>query len=132
MMRFIEFLGLRRRNRKKNLARIQLCEHVVYTSIPGTNNSFRVDAGNTNTATQRHLHAYARPMGGGSELYAVNIDGTGHDGSSGIEIPKSHADYFRNRLAFNIPQSNIIERLEMKNIHPERYSWILIENSEVK
>ncbi|GAB6057107.1 hypothetical protein JCM31598_02240 [Desulfonatronum parangueonense] len=51
--------------------------------IPGTKNSYRVDPENITTRTIKHSHVYAKPKGEGKFIYAVNIDGSGHDGSSG-------------------------------------------------
>ena len=82
-------------NEKRILCRVELFEHETYKLIPGTNNSYRTDAGNTNTQTIKHSHVFAKPKGSGSELFSVNIDGSGHDGSSGTEISSSHANYFR-------------------------------------
>jgi len=107
------------------LEQIQLFEHIVYKTIPGTRNSYREDPNNTNTRTIRHSHTYAEPNGRGRELYAVNIDGSGHDGSSGIEIPSAHADFFRG-LGYNINQNNILESLDFNNISNLNYSLILI------
>jgi hypothetical protein len=60
--------------------RVQLFEHETYKLIPGNRNSYRTDAGNTNTQTIKHSHVYAKAKGGGAELYSVNVDGSGHDG----------------------------------------------------
>ncbi len=104
--------------------RIQLFEYETYKLIPGTNNSYRQDAGNTNTQTIKHSHTYAKPKGGGAELYSVNIDGSGHDGSSGKLIPSSHADHFRS-LGYKINQNNILESLELGEMDESTYTLIL-------
>ncbi|MET1256145.1 hypothetical protein [Aliikangiella maris] len=95
---------------EQNLQKIQLFEYEVYKPIPGTKNSYRQDAANTNTMTLKHSHIYAKLGGKGKELYSVNFNGTGHDGSSGIEIPQTHADHFRS-LGYNIPPNNILESI---------------------
>src|SRR6266480_5519887 len=95
MKTFKEFL---RESADKDQAfreRVLLFEHEVYKRIPGSRNSFRTDPSNTNTMTMRHSHVYAKPKGRGKEVYAVNIDGSGHDGFSGTAIPALHADHFR-------------------------------------
>jgi hypothetical protein len=108
------------------LAQIKLFEHKVYKLIPGTKNSYREDSGNTNTRTLQHSHTYAKPKGKGSQLYAVNIDGSGHDGSSGIEIPSSHADYFRS-IGYRIASTNILESLFIEDINKDDFELILLE-----
>jgi hypothetical protein len=90
-----------------------LFEHQVYGLIPGSRNSYREDPGNTNTLTQRHAHVYAKPNGGGKQLYAANFNGSGHDGSSGIEIPGAHADFFRQK-GYDIPMNNILESIQLE------------------
>jgi hypothetical protein len=107
---------------------IRLFEHETYKPIPGTKNSYRMDSGNTNKHTIKHSHIYANPKGGGAELYSVNYDGSGHDGSSGREIPTSHADYFRS-LGYTINKNNILECLELGEIDESIYTLILLENA---
>jgi hypothetical protein len=92
-----------------------LLEYECYRLIPGTRNSFREDPMKTSTKTEKHSHVYARPKGGGKELYAVNLGGSGHDGSSGKEIPKAHADYFRSK-GYNIPTDNILECINIEDL----------------
>ena len=58
--------------------------------------------------TIKHSHVYAKLKGSGKEIYSVNIDGSGHDGSRGIKIPDSHAEFFR-RKGYRIPNDNILE-----------------------
>ncbi|MBC3832436.1 hypothetical protein H8K33_13095 [Undibacterium amnicola] len=86
-------------------------EHETYKQIPGTKASYRQDAANTNTMTDKHAHVYAKKNGGGQELYSVNFNGKGHDGYSGTPISSSHADYFRS-LGYNIPATNVLESLD--------------------
>ena len=97
-----------------------LLEYECYRLIPGTNNSYREDPMNTSTKTEKHSHVYARPKGKGRQLYAVNHKGTGHDGSHGMQIPPSHADYFRAK-GYDIPLSNIIECIDIKGLDGSTY-----------
>jgi len=106
---------------------VHLFEHEVYTRIPGTKNSLRSDHGNTNTMTLDHSHVYAKLKGKGEELYAVNLDGSGHDGSSNIKIPELHADYLRKK-GYKIKDDNILESLNYESISPNEYSLIIMEN----
>ena len=105
--------------------RVLLFEHEVYKRIPQSQNSFRSDPGNTNTMTLRHSHVYAKLNGRGGELYAVNIDGSGHDGSSGTAIPASHANFFRSK-GYAIPDNNILESLDLDSVEVEKFSLIVL------
>jgi hypothetical protein len=95
-----------------DLSKLSLAlEHQTYKPIPGTQNSFRLDPANTSTMTQRHAHVYAQPGGKGRELYSVNLDGSGHDGSSGTAIPPKHAEFLRSK-GFDIPTNLVLESLD--------------------
>ena len=124
---FIEFIN--DLDASRALERIELFEHHTYKAIPGTKNSYRQDAENTNTKTIQHSHVYAKPHGGGKELYAVNYNGTGHDGSSGIVIPLNHAVFFRNK-GYQIADTNVLECLELSNMIASQYVLIMVENNE--
>ena len=89
---------------------ISLLEYNIYKKIPKTASYYRLDNGKINKSTLKHAVVYADPKGNGKELYAVNIDGSGHDGSSGKKISNTHANYFRS-LGFSIPDDNILENL---------------------
>lgn len=53
-----------------------------------------------------HLHIFGRR----GELFAVNIDGTSHDGSRGTRIPNDVADAIREKFPrFRMPPDNVIE-----------------------
>ena len=97
-----------------------LLEYECYKLIPKTNKYYREDPCNTSTKTERHAHIYARPKGDGKELYAVNINGKGHDGSKGIVIPSLHAEYFRS-IGYNIPVTNILESIELDKLKPQEF-----------
>lgn len=105
---------------------VGLFEHVLYKRIPGTSSSYRQDAGNTNTMTARHSHVYGKLNGKGAQLYAVNRDGSGHDGSSGLTIPATHADHFRS-LGYAIPDTNILEWVDFDAIDAGHYSLLIVE-----
>lgn len=51
-----------------------------------------------------HWHVYLR----GQECFAVNIDGTGHDGYHNVKLKSEVADFLRS-MGVNIKASNIIE-----------------------
>ncbi|MHB1702826.1 MAG: hypothetical protein ACYCS0_01215 [bacterium] len=57
---------------------------------------------------QKHIHLYAR----GNQLFALNKDGTAHDGklSHQKSIPNVVADFIRNEFPYiKIPVNNLIE-----------------------
>ncbi|MBN2685564.1 MAG: hypothetical protein JXR40_09820 [Pontiellaceae bacterium] len=105
-----------------------LFEYEVYKLIPGTKSSYRSDSGNTNTKVLAHSHVYAKPKGTGNQLYALNIDGSGHDGSSNVIIPQAHADHFR-KQGYKIGDNNILECLDFENLIESKYSLIIIERA---
>ena len=130
-MTFREFWADRAKNSAPEVVVVQLpntlLEHGTYKEIPGTKSSYRKDSANTNTNTQQHVHVYAKPKGKGKEIYSLNKDGSGHDGHSGKQIPKAHADYFRS-LGYDVKENNILECKEVDD--PGLFSFfILIEAS---
>lgn len=85
-------------------------EHYIYKNIPKTNNSYREDVPKSSTNTQIHSHVYVNPNGEGKQLYSVNFDGSGHDGSSGIKISKKHAEFFRQK-GYDIKDGFVLESI---------------------
>lgn len=112
LIRFKEFHQQRLARKTTRRAVELFFEHEQYKRIPGTSASYRQDRPDTTTLTQKHVHVYAKPSGRGKELYSVNLDGTGHDGSSGAPIPATHADYFRS-IGYTIASTNILEALDL-------------------
>jgi hypothetical protein len=56
-----------------------------------------------------HIHVYKR----GSELCAINRDGTAHDGCHGVRIPNVVADYISRKFPdITLPRGNIIESID--------------------
>lgn len=84
-----------------------LLEFQTYKPIPGTKKSYRIDKECSFTHVQKHAHVYAKPNGKGKELYAVNLDGSGHDGSKHTMEPYE-IEFFKN-LGFTIPDNGVIE-----------------------
>jgi hypothetical protein len=126
MKTFKEFLLESKNEDRAFRESILLFEHEVYKRIPDSRNSFREDPGNTNTMTLRHSHVFAKPKGRGKELYAVNIDGSGHDGSSGTRISALHADHFRS-LGYEIPETNILESLDLDSLDREQFTLMVLQ-----
>lgn len=121
MKSFKEFIS----EGKEIMKLIELFEHQTYKNIPGTKSSYREDPANTNTVTQKHAHTFAKQKGKGSQLYSVNINGSGHDGSSGTEISQSHADFFRGK-GYKIDSSNILESINLIDLDPNDFELITL------
>lgn len=126
MMSFKEFNA---RRHLQESAKELLLEYEVYRQIPGTKHSYRQDSANTNTLTQQHSHVYAKLSGKGKQLYAVNFDGSGHDGSSGHFVPSFHADHFRS-LGYTIPDTNILESIDSDAL-TSYYSILVIDDMQL-
>lgn len=77
-----------------------------FDNIPGTRYEYRIDNPNgiPRPGNLRHVHIYNK----GNELFAMNIDGTAHDGFHKVSIPKEVADFLRKK-GFTIPKGNLIE-----------------------
>ena len=111
---------------KKNLEDLTIAlEHVTYKNIQGTNNSVRHDKGKTSTKTQDHAHVFAKRNGQGKQLFSVNMDGTGHDGSSGTKISASHAEYLRG-VGYTIPDSLTLESLSYESMDKGDFEFLII------
>ena len=101
-------------------------EHQTYKNIPGTVNSYRYDSANTTTGTQGHFHVFAKRNGKGEQLYAVNMDGSGHDGSSGTTISRKQADYLRSK-GVQVPLNLTLESIDYDDLNGEEYTFVILE-----
>lgn len=126
---FPEFLAEAERAKRLEQLKVSL-EHHTYKEIPGTTNSYRMDPPRTSAMTQRHAHVYAKRGGSGKELYSVNIDGTGHDGSSGTLIPAKHADFFRTQ-GFDISITNSLESIDLNSEIDDEYVLLFLEDLDL-
>lgn len=81
-----------------------LLEYEKYKQIPGTNKWYRFDSANTNTKTQDHIHVY---QGKNNQLYAINQDGTPHDGSK-AQLGKKEIRFLAS-IGFTAPTDGILE-----------------------
>ncbi len=81
-----------------------------YSQILGTTFYYRKDVpfGEHRKGNQIHYHFFTK---NGKELFAINQDGTAHDGYHGITIPQAIADFLRQK-GFSIPKNNLIEAVE--------------------
>ena len=88
-----------------------LLEWQQYKNIPKTNLTYRYDPANTNTKTKDHIHVYQNK----NQLYAINKDGTPHDGSRTRLGSKERK--FLKSIGFTPPKDGILE-------------WITLDNNE--
>ena len=86
-----------------------ILEFKQYKNIPGTTKTYRIDAANTNTNTQKHIHVYFD----GEQLYAINVDGTPHDGSK-YKLSKKDQAFLRD-MGFVVPENGILEMYSFKD-----------------
>ena len=78
-------------------------EYNQYKNIPGTTKTYRIDPANTNTMTQKHIHVFFN----GEQIYAMNVDGTPHDGSKCVLSKKDQE--FLKKMGFAVPEGGILE-----------------------
>lgn len=98
----------------------------LFEMISGTNQSYVIHKMDTLSNTIKYAHVYAKPKGKGGQLYSIRVDGKGHDGSSGYQMPKKHREHFE-KLGFKIPEKGILEcRLHKLDI--ENYSLEIMIN----
>lgn len=77
------------------------------TCIPGTKYYYRIDKprGEAGDGNLRHIHVYADRN---KQLFALNADGTAHDGCHGAKIDKQAAKFLRAK-GFTVPDNLVIE-----------------------
>lgn len=95
----------------------------VLPFIPGTKYTYRIDIpfGEQRPGNMKHIHIFAK----GKDLWAMNADGTAHDGSHNVCIPQD-VIHFLQKKGFTLPPNNIIEFMYI----PTRS--ILLESNEYK
>ncbi len=107
----VETIVFESKEQKPFLEQQLILEWEQYKNIPKTNLTYRYDTGNTNTKTKDHIHVFAK----NNQLYAINIDGTPHDGSTaklgGKEVK------FLKSIGFTPPANGILE-------------WITLDSSK--
>ena len=74
--------------------------------ISGTKYSYRIDRpfGEQKPGNLKHIHIFVN----GNELFAMNVDGTAHDGCHKVKIPQVVND-FMVKKGFKVPTDGIIE-----------------------
>ena len=80
-----------------------LLEWEQYKKIPKISLTYRFDTENTNTITKDHIHV----LKGNNQLYAINKDGTPHDGSKARLWKKEFK--FLKSIGFTPPKDGILE-----------------------
>lgn len=77
-----------------------------FEKIPASRYEYRIDspAGIPRPGNLRHVHIFNN----GKQIFAMNIDGTAHDGFHRVRIPQEIADVLRKK-GFTIPANNLIE-----------------------
>ena len=84
-----------------------LNEHNAYKQIPKTSYLYRIDIGQNIPGKERHIHVYDQKF---NQLYAMNIDGTSHDGSKWVLSKKEKKFY--SSIGFAYPENGILEWYE--------------------
>ena len=85
-----------------------LLEYDIYQPFPPTKCVYRIDHANNAVGQQEHLHVYA-DKNHKHQLYAINIDGTPHDGSK-FQLNRKHQQALKN-LGFPVPKEGLLEWL---------------------
>ena len=70
-----------------------------------------------------HLHIFAKD----NELFAINRDGTAHDGYHGVSIPSKVQDFIRSKDPdFKLPTNGILESMNLydSDLHAEILSLL--------
>jgi hypothetical protein len=80
-----------------------ILEWEQYKKIPKTNLTYRFDSENTNTKTQDHIHVFQS----NNQLYAINIDGSAHDGSK-ARLGKKEIKFLKG-IGFTPPADGLLE-----------------------
>jgi hypothetical protein len=73
---------------------------------------YRIDPpnGEISKGNQKHIHIYKRK----SELFAINVDGSAHDGCHGVQIPKKVIPFLQSK-GFPVPKDRIIEFFQFRD-----------------
>lgn len=84
----------------------QLFEHKTYQSLGKTGYCFRGDKANNAPVQQQHYHVYKDDKGM-HQIFAINKDGTPHDGSR-FSMSKKLVDALKS-LGIAVPSNGILE-----------------------
>jgi len=106
---FVETIVFEDKDEKPFLEQELILEWEQYKKIPKTNLTYRYDTGNTNTKTKDHIHVFAK----NNQLYAINIDGSAHDGST-AKLGSKEIKFLKS-IGFTPPKDGILEWIELEN-----------------
>ena len=80
-----------------------IVEHEVYKQFGKSTRTYRIDKGDGSPGHLTHIHVYSKS----GQLYAMNIDGTTHDGSK-AQLSKKDQKTLTD-LGFQVPKDGILE-----------------------
>lgn len=80
-----------------------IVEHEVYKQFGKSTRTYRIDKGDGFPGHLTHIHVYSKS----GQLYAMNIDGTTHDGSK-AQLSKKDQKTLTD-LGFQVPKDGILE-----------------------
>lgn len=83
-----------------------LLEHNIYQKFGSTKHYYRVDKANNAPGQQRHIHVF-KDDEGQIQLFAINYDGTTHDGSKHL-LSRKEKDALTS-LGIPIPPNGLLE-----------------------
>jgi hypothetical protein len=115
----IETIVFESEEQKSFLGQQLILEWEQYKDIPKTNLTYRYDSGNTNTKTKDHIHVFAK----NNQLYAINIDGTPHDGSS-AKLGSKEVKFLKS-IGFTPPPNGILEWITLD--HSNSFTALKLE-----
>ena len=84
-----------------------ILEHNKYKTFGNTTLTYRIDKGDGTPGHQTHIHVYSKP----GQLFAMNTDGTTHDGSK-VQLSKKDQKILSD-LGFQVPKDGILEWIEI-------------------
>lgn len=90
---------------------------------------YRIDKpfGEPKPGNQEHMHGFILKKNNFKDIFAVNKDGSAHDGWHKIQIPIDYNPILKAN-GFNIPNNNLIEMV----VKPARNSKLILESINVK
>ncbi len=110
-------------------AQVISLEGFPYERISGTNRSIRFDKGDPAKNTKHHAHIFAQQNGKGGELFSVNCDGTGHDGSKGKAVPKKVAEFLRKR-DYKIADNLALESIDLEAVELGGWEIVIVAEAD--
>lgn len=84
----------------------RLDEYANYRKLGNTKCYYRLDKGNNTVGQERHIHVFTDERGR-HQLYAINYDGTKHDGSK-YQLNKKHIEALK-KLGIIPPENGLLE-----------------------